>query len=266
MNLSKVYQWTIFNLLQPPCPLCRLPAQAHSGLCAGCLADITPVAEWQTGSQQGRCGACRCGLPLMAAHDRTEKPHGAAALPPLCGRCLRRPPAFDRVVAPYTYQFPLDVLLLGYKRQRRLTLERPVLYLWETQLAQIANGNLAVPRPEALVPVPLHWRRLWWRGFNPAARLTAVAAAVLDIPVLPALIRPAATRSQQGLGASARRRNLRSAMAVDRPVTGLHLALIDDVVTTGSTAHAASLALLRAGAARVDVWALARTLPGPSDH
>ncbi|MCH8542597.1 MAG: ComF family protein [Alcanivorax sp.] len=202
----------------------------------------------------------------MTAQDRTGGAEGAPALPPLCGRCLRRPPSFDRVVAPFAYQFPLDVLVLGYKRQRRLALERPLLHLWQTQLAQIANDNLAVPRPEALVPVPLHWRRLWWRGFNPAARLAETAATTLDIPVLPALIRPAATPSQQGLGASARLRNLRNALVVSRPVTGLHLALIDDVVTTGSTAQAASLALLRAGAARVDVWALARTLPGPSDY
>ncbi|MBZ2189315.1 ComF family protein [Alcanivorax sp. JB21] len=263
MSISKVYEWTIFNLLQPPCPLCRLPAEIPSGLCAGCLADITPMAIWQPGARPGGYGACRCGLPLAAGAGRDG---GAAGdLPPLCGRCLRHPPAFDRVVAPLAYQFPLDLLLLGYKRQRRLVLERPLLHLWHTQLALIADGRLAVPRPEALVPVPLHWRRLWWRGFNPAARLADTAATRLAIPVLPALIRPTATPSQQGLDASARRRNLRNALIVDRPVDGLHLALVDDVVTTGSTAQTAALALLRAGAARVDVWALARTLPGPSD-
>lgn len=243
MNISKVYEWTIFNLMAPQCPLCTLPAQPDSGLCPGCAADLPALLRpGQT--------LCRCGLPLPGA------PPPAGTLPSLCGRCLHRPPPFERVVAPLAYAFPLDHLILGHKQQRRPALERAFLWLWRQQLP--LQG---AQRPDLLVPVPLHWRRLWWRGFNPAAQLAHTASVALDIPIQPVLARHRATPSQQGLSAAARRRNLAAALRVTHNIRGQHIALIDDVVTTGSTARMASQVLRDQGAARVEVWALARTLP-----
>lgn len=247
MILSKVYEWLIFNLFQPECPLCRLAAGGDgqtlgSGLCPGCAHDIPRL----TGH------LCRCGLPLSSAVATSDE------RPPLCGRCLRHPPPFDRVVAPLVYDFPLDRLVLGYKQQRRLQLERPLLHLWRQSLR-----GLPAPRPDLLVPVPLHWRRLWWRGFNPALQLALAAGEEFGVPVQHSLVRQRATPSQQYLTAAARRRNLHRAIRAHPLPPGLHVALVDDVVTTGSTARAASEALLQAGACRVDVWALARTLPAP---
>ena len=196
---------------------------------------------------------CRCGLPLPAA---TAAPP-ADELPPLCGRCLANPPPFARVCCEYPWRFPLDRLISRYKYRSWLAAERPLLALWQQALA--ATGMS--PRPDALVPVPLHWRRQWWRGFNQSERLARQLARLTGIPHLPALARRRATPRQQGLKQSTRRRNLRNAFAVQCDVDGLRLALVDDVITTGSTAREASRALLDAGAARVEVWALARTLP-----
>jgi ComF family protein len=116
--------------------------------------------------------------------------------------------------------------------------------------------------PETLIPVPLHWRRQWQRGFNQAHYLAAVLATELDIPLQAAcLSRSVATPSQQGMNRRQRRQNLRHAFEVIEPPTHGHIALIDDVVTTGTTANLLCKQLLKQGATRVDVWCLARTSP-----
>ncbi|WP_111658053.1 ComF family protein [Isoalcanivorax indicus] len=225
------------------CVLCGLPATADSALCSGCQTEMPPL------SRPGHT-LCRCGLPCPGTAP------SPGTLPPLCGRCLHSPPPFERLLAPLAYAFPLDRVILGHKQQRRPPMERAFLWLW--------NRLLPLPgaqRPDLLVPVPLHWRRLWWRGFNPAWQLAHAAGTRLGIPARPVLARHRPTPSQQGLTAAARRRNLTRALRITQPIDGLHIALIDDVVTTGSTARVASQVLLDGGASRVEVWALARTLP-----
>lgn len=112
---------------------------------------------------------------------------------------------------------------------------------------------------EGLVPVPLHSERLAERGFNQAHELARPLAALLSIPILRgACERTAATPPQAGLPARQRYRNLRGAFSATPQVQGQRLAIIDDVMTTGSTAGALALELLRAGAASVEVWAVAR--------
>lgn len=226
-----------------PCILCAQPAPAADGICPACLTGMPRLPTAQ----------CRCGIPLPAAGEQDS----TAELPPLCGRCLDHPPPFGRVVCGYAWRFPLDQLIARYKYRGRLHLERPLLALWRQTLPP-QPGEL----PDALVPVPLHWRRRWWRGFNQSQRLANGLATTLGIPLLPALVRQRATAHQQGLRQSRRRRNLRRAFRVVKPVSGLHLALLDDVVTTGSTARETAGMLLDAGAARVDIWAIARVMPG----
>lgn len=114
-------------------------------------------------------------------------------------------------------------------------------------------------RPDGLVPVPLHPARLAQRGFNQARELAQPVARAGGLPVLDdACRRVAATPAQAGLTAAQRRRNLRGAFAVTADLAGLRLAIVDDVLTTGSTAGALARELLRAGAASVEVWAVAR--------
>lgn len=216
------------------CALCAGIDQVHQGVCTCCTCSLPALAGQ----------LCRCGLPLPPAA-------GAATY---CGRCLKRPPPFRRLLAPYTYTWPLDRLISAYKYRRRMELEAPLLGLWQWRFPDTVL-------PDVLVPVPMHWRRQWLRGFNQAARLARGLGRKLDIPTLPALVRARPTPAQQGLAAGPRRRNVRGAFACTAQVQGLRIALVDDVVTTGATAREAAAVLLAAGAAEVEVWALARALP-----
>jgi ComF family protein len=122
-------------------------------------------------------------------------------------------------------------------------------------------------RPDALVPVPLATKRLRQRGFNQAAMLARWLGGHLDIPCDETLLlRTQDTSAQQDLNAEARKKNLRNAFALipGAQIKGRHLALVDDVLTTGATAQALARLLMHAGAARVDVYCLART-PKPGD-
>jgi ComF family protein len=178
---------------------------------------------------------------------------------------LQEPPAFERVIAPWVYGFPIDSLITRFKHNANWPFGR--------LLAEIVTQSLqyrftdGLDRPHVLVPVPLADRRLRKRGFNQAAMLARWLGTDLDIPVDERLLlRTHDTDAQQALNADARRKNLRNAFALapDAVVKGRHLALIDDVLTTGATAQALAALLMNAGAARVDVYCLART-PKPGE-
>ncbi|MGJ7516870.1 ComF family protein [Pseudomonas baetica] len=210
------------------------------------------------------CMACETELPWLGDHCQTcALPLPAAGL--TCGQCLMRPPAFERVIAPWTYSFPIDSLITRFKHSAKW----PFGHLLAELLAQALQHRFEddLPRPELLLPVPLATRRLRQRGFNQAAMLTRWLSARLDLPCDERLLlRIQDTGAQQALNASERRKNLRSAFALapDASVKGRHLALVDDVLTTGATAQALAHLLMEAGAARVDVYCLART-PKPGD-
>ncbi len=185
--------------------------------------------------------AClRCGLPLALPADA-------------CGHCQRRPPPLTETRAVFRYERPLDRLLPRLKFHNDLAAGRLCGELMASTLAE-------AQRPDALIPLPLHRRRLRGRGFDQAFELAKPLAGALRLPLLDdALLRVRDTAPQSRLDAPARRRNLRRAFAV-RPGTALpaHIALVDDVMTTGATLHAAADALLRAGVIRVDAWVCAR--------
>ena len=176
----------------------------------------------------------------------------------VCAPCLASLPALDpgihRVVAPFEYRFPIDRLVQRFKFAGDLAVGR-----WlALQLAARARGEA---RPQLLVPVPLTRKRLRARGFNQTVEIARAVSRQLRIPAaIRMLERTRDAPAQAGLSRRARRANLRGAFRCRRgALAGLHVALIDDVVTTGATADAAARALKRAGAARVDVWAIART-------
>ncbi len=212
-----------------------------------CLSCDRPVPE-------GRdwCCACRNALtPLPRACLRCSRPLARGAV---CGGCQRSPPAFAAVSAPYRYAHPLDRLVRQLKYARRLDLARPLAALMVEHLQRAA-----VPRPDVLVPVPLHPSRLHARGFNQALELCRPLSRRLTIPCRrAAVVRLRATPAQAGLSLAQRRSNVRGAFAVAEPLVGVRVALVDDVLTSGCTADEISRTLLAAGAARVDVWALAR--------
>lgn len=221
-----------FALLPSRCVLCGGAGRRLRDLCAGCDADLprNPVA------------CARCAVPLA---------HAAAQ----CGRCLKRLPAFAATWAPLRYAPPLAGLLTRFKFGGDLAAGRVI-----AEIAFEHWQRTPPARPDLLLPVPLHEDRLRERGYNQALELARPLARGCAIDLLPdALLRRRATPAQSGLSALARRRNLRGAFEVRAGLNlPAHVALVDDVMTTGATAQECALALRRVGVARVDVWAIAR--------
>jgi len=210
------------------------------------------------------CTACEAELPWLGANCQ------CCALPlpvpgMICGACQNKPPSFSRVEAPWRYAFPVDNLITRFKHQAQWPHGRLLAELLSEHLRHAFDEGL--PRPQALLPVPLARRRQRQRGFNQAQMLADWLCSSLDLPVRHDwLLRHLDTPAQQGLDAATRKRNLRQAFSLKQPaqVAGAHLALVDDVLTTGATAAMLAQLLRRAGALRVDVYCLART-PRPGD-
>lgn len=197
------------------------------------------------------CAACHAALPWQGpACPRCALPVPGGGT---CGACLAASPPLTRVHAAFDYAFPLDRLLPRLKFHGDFAAGRV--------LAQcMVDALTAADRPDALLPLPLHRARLRRRGYDQALELARPLARALRLPLLTATLqRTRATGAQSRLDADARQRNLRGAFRVRRgsPLPG-HVALVDDVMTTGATLHAAAQALRDAGVARIDAWVCAR--------
>lgn len=173
--------------------------------------------------------------------------------PDECGDCLRRSPALTHTRAVFIYGFPLDRLIPRFKFHRDLAAGRLMAEL-------MASALESTSRPDAIVPVPLHARRMRERGYDQALELARPLAAALGLPLRSDLLqRVRATAPQSELDAGQRQRNLAKAFAARNEATPLrHVALVDDVMTTGATVEAAARALRGAGVQRVDAWVCAR--------
>ena len=222
------------------------------------------ICDEQTDTTEPLCSACEAELPWLAEHCQVcALPLPGAGL--LCGQCQKRPPGFSRVEAPWRYAFPVDSLITRFKHQQQWPMGRLLAALLSHHLQHAFAEGL--PRPDLLLPVPLGRKRLRQRGFNQAEMLASWLAESLQLNMQPHwLQRPQEGAHQQELDAAARKRNLRQAFALhpQAQVTGRHLALVDDVLTTGATADTLARLLTKAGATRVDVYCLART-PKPGD-
>ena len=224
------------------CLLCDEPAEAEMPICVACEAEMPWLGE--------HCQTCALPLPEAGL---------------TCDGCLLEPPAYEQVAVPWRYDFPVDSLITRFKHNAKW----PFGHLLADVLSQYLQHRFDedLPRPDALLPVPLAAKRLRQRGFNQAAMLARWLSRQLDLPCEENVVRRIQdTSAQQDLDAKARKRNLRNAFALttDAHVKGRHLALVDDVLTTGATAQALARLLMNAGAVRVDVYCLART-PKPGD-
>jgi ComF family protein len=198
-----------------------------------------------------RCDRCALSLPAGVAR---------------CGTCLHDPPAFEHCVCAVDYGFPWDRLISRFKFEATPELATMLADLLLEAAKQQSDGL-----PQMLLPVPLSAQRLALRGYDQAWELTRRLGRQLAVPVQArALTRRFDSRPQARLTRRDRQANLRGAFVVppamkDR-LSGRHVGLVDDVMTTGATAQEAALALLAAGARRVDLWVVARTAaPGSDD-
>lgn len=222
------------------------------------------LCDESTDTPYAICTACETELPWLGDQcQQCALPLGMSGLS--CAQCIRNAPAFDEVAAPWLYQFPIDSLITRFKHQGNWPMGRLMAQLLGQFLQHRFEEDL--PRPDFLLPVPLAVKRLRQRGYNQAAMLADWLRDQLQLPVEERLIlRTQETPAQQGLDAKARKRNLRNAFVVmdGEKIKGKHVALVDDVLTTGSTADVIAKLLIKAGACRVDVYCLART-PKPGD-
>jgi ComF family protein len=221
------------------CVVCR--SWDAQSVCEGCVERFAPAVP--------RCR--RCGLHLGSAQ-------------PMCGACLADPPPFDACSVGCDYAFPWDRLIADFKFNDHVELAAPLA----RRLIEAVRRDAAV-LPQWVLPVPLAPERLAERGYNQAWELARRVAHGLGCRCHARLLdRPLAAAHQAELGLTQRLKNLRGAFVpkASRRVSlhGLHVAVVDDVMTSGATLREAAAALRRAGAARVDVWVLART-PAPAD-
>lgn len=230
------------------CPECGRVTLAP-GLCAHCRAEAKPLLADEP------CPGCGEFPPVPQAHGI------------LCGACRVKPRPWGRVVVCGRYGGDLRALLLAYKFSRRLDLGRRLAGLAVAAVARAVAQCPELAGVEGLAPVPLHRRRLLWRGYNQSRELCRLIAAGMEIapgarrPAVwsGALARVRSTTPQMLLAREARRTNIAGAFSADaRVVADRSVLLVDDIMTTGATLEECARALLAAGAVRVDVLALAR--------
>ena len=214
---------------------CVVCDQTHSALCAACGDTL----------QSPEPACLGCALPFPTTQPFTTR----------CNRCFHTPLALDHVHAALIYQWPVNELICRFKFHRDVACGRILADI-------MANTAVNWPRPEAIVPIPLHPRRLRHRGYDQALLLGRSVAKRCDIPCRTLLDRTQHTVPQSHLPARARQTNVRGVFALHAPskVAYRHIALIDDVMTTGATVSAAARCLRQCGVARVDAWICARAL------
>ncbi|AIC09238.1 ComF family protein [Xylella fastidiosa] len=217
-------------LLPSYCLACNEPGHQGKTLCATCQL-LLPRME----------NAClRCAAPLKELEG----------IHPTCGPCLYDPPPLETAHAAFLYHWPINKLISRFKFHQDLA------------CGHLLAENMAIaaqhwPRPQALVPVSLHHGRLRTRGYDQALELARHLGNRLQLPCLPALRRVRATIPQSQLNANKRRSNLHNAFISIHPLP-THVAFVDDVMTTGTTLHAAARALRHTGVTRIDAWICAR--------
>jgi ComF family protein len=239
-SVRAALRFTLDVALPPLCPSCREPLGDGAGLCAACWSKLSLI-------EPPYCA--RLGIPF------TYDPGPGL----LSMEAIAAPPAYDRARAAVRYDDVARALVTRFKYGDRLDLA-PMMGRWMARA-----GRELTAGADALVPVPLHWRRLWARRFNQSAALAKTIGGIAGVPVLTgALKRVRATPQQVGLSKAERADNVQGAFRVPpehkAEVAGRRLVLVDDVLTSGATVDTCARALLRAGAAHVDVLVFARVV------
>lgn len=264
LSIYKLLKTISFSLFPSCCVLCGTESDRPIDLCQHCEDGLPHNTHY----------CISCSIPFINSHQGNT----------LCGECIAHPPAFDQCIAPLRYEFPISTLINRFKHQghfcnsrvladllldrlsnsdstqsKTIGLDLEKQNLPEENLSGLNLLNKNKP-PDLIVPVPLHWRRRFIRGFNQSQWLANYLGRQLNISIDNKLLsRTRNTPPQQQLRRKQRQKNLKGAFQVNHILKGQHITLIDDVVTTGSTASELSRLLKKAGASRVDIWCLART-------
>ncbi len=199
------------------------------------------------------CAACDQALPYF---DQPHCPLCALPAPQgqICGQCLAHPPLFDQTTAVFSYRFPIDKLIQAMKYGEQFALA-------DSFAAKLSHRVNLANRPDYLIAMPLHPAKLRERGFNQSLLLAKKISRKLKLKLLPDVCqRLRDTPPQSGLPWKERAANVRNAFSCDMDLTGKHVALVDDVLTTGASLNALAAAIKKQGAEKISAWVVARTL------
>lgn len=218
--------------MKTSCLLCLDRARSQIALCDDCQS----ILPWQ---QQ----AClQCAMPLPSPHTSR------------CGQCIGAPPRFDQTISLFTYETPVMQMIRQLKFHHNLAIANMFAKLWIHTLIQNKT-----PLPDCILPVPLHHKRLKERGFNQSLEIAKPIAKYFKIPIdTRTCIRIKNTKPQSSLPVKKRLINVANAFALTHSVNYQHIAILDDVMTTGKTASEIAGLLRKAGVKKVDVWCCAR--------
>jgi len=223
-----------YSLISPSCIFCGKPGTANKDCCLTCQNAFTKL-----GSQ---CVQCANPIEVHLINQQ------------YCGRCQKNPRAFTQVYAPYLHQGEIRYLINQLKFKKSYKNSRLLgLLLTEFLLEK------QVTLPNCLIPVPLHPSRYRQRGYNQTLEVAKVISKELCIPIdYTSCIRTQNTPHQISLNSKQRHQNIKGAFKVQQPITTKHIAILDDVMSTGATAHELAQTLITAGAIKVDIWICAR--------
>ena len=238
----------LFNLLNSllprHCLFCLEKTQNSTNLCTSCLKTLTLNSN-----------CCqRCASPM----EYTPTQHKL-----LCGNCLSHQYFYDKVYSPYTYAYDIRYIITKLKYHKKIHLAKILAELFTQQApfsaAQDNEESQLYPLPQLIIPMPMHTKRLRERGYNQALEISRFLASYYQLPLdYKYFVRTRYTQLQAGLAASERQKNVANAFTVKKPLNYNHIALVDDVMTTGSTVNEAAKILKKNGIKQVDVWTIAR--------
>jgi len=220
-------------LLPPTCILCENAGFDSQDICQGCFSDLI---------RNIHC-CYRCAEIFDTANT----------IPQLCGHCISTPPAFDETYAPFIHLGIIRHLITHLKFNHQYKNARLLGILLANHLQKTAE------MPELIIPIPLHKLRFQQRGFNQSTEIANILSKQLQIPInTTSCIRDKNTPHQINLHAKQRHRNIKNAFKVIKPIKAQHVAIFDDVMTTGTTVNELAKILKKSGVNRVDIWVCAR--------
>ena len=217
------------------CLLCDFTAENKQLICTDCFSTLP----------RHPFSCDRCGLTITETPFKTH-----------CGHCMKNPPPFDHTVALFDYVVPIPTLIWKLKFHGDLSIAQFFGQCWINLIDQFYTRNTL---PDFILPVPLHHKRLKERGFNQALEIAKPIGKHFKIPINTRIcIRIKNTQAQSSLPANKRKNNMNNAFGLSYATDAKHVAILDDVMTTGNTASEISALLKIAGVERIDVWCCAR--------